>query len=149
MATFLLSCNARNQVPETYVWPSEMTPVCEGNAELPIIDFHEEKNLVKRMMKTIHEFGCFQVINHGIPIDLMNDAITMFKEVHNLPLEEIAKINKEQDQQNPVCQIYKSSVNFDREQIHYWRNVMRQCCHPLEKCVEFWPKKPEKYRYIQ
>ncbi|KAK9684935.1 hypothetical protein RND81_10G243900 [Saponaria officinalis] len=141
--------NTYCSVPETYKWPSEKVPVYEKKAEIPIIDMQEDNNLLaQHMMKAIQEFGCFQVINHGISRELMDDANQMFKELHKLPQEEVDKINKEQDQNNPVCQMYTSSVNYNREQVHYWRNVLRQCCHPLEECVQFWPKKPEKYREI-
>ncbi|KAL9227587.1 hypothetical protein vseg_003260 [Gypsophila vaccaria] len=146
--TMLLASNNHNRVPDTYKWPSEMVPDAEGKAEIPTIDMQDEKNLVQHITNALQGYGCFQVINHGISREQMEDANKMFREIHNLPQEEIDKLNREQDQNNPVCHYYTSSVNFNTEQFHYWRNALKQACSPLEECVPFWPKNPDRYREI-
>ncbi|KAL9227589.1 hypothetical protein vseg_003262 [Gypsophila vaccaria] len=146
--TMLLASCSHNRVPDTYKWPSEMVPEAEGKVELPTIDMQDEKNLVQHIMKALQEYGCFQVINHGISREQMDDVNEMFKAIHNLPREEIDKLNREQDQDNSVCHYYTSSVNFHREPTHYWRDVLKQACSPLEECVPFWPKNPHRYREI-
>uniref|UniRef100_A0A803LFD0 Fe2OG dioxygenase domain-containing protein n=1 Tax=Chenopodium quinoa TaxID=63459 RepID=A0A803LFD0_CHEQI len=84
-----------------------------GKVDVPIIDLQEE-NSSQHIMKAIQEFGLFQVINHGVSKDLIDEALKVFKEVFELPPEEKSKINMEEDL-NQFCRIYSSSYNFNTE----------------------------------
>ncbi|KAK9140932.1 hypothetical protein Scep_010613 [Stephania cephalantha] len=35
-----------------------------------------------------------------------------------------------------------SSVVYDIEDVHYWRDNLRHVCHPVEESIHFWPSKP-------
>ncbi|KAJ6931801.1 hypothetical protein NC652_015090 [Populus alba x Populus x berolinensis] len=49
----------------------------------------------QKILKAIQEFGFFQVVNHGVPEDLMKDTMRMFKELFELPAEDNAKFYTE------------------------------------------------------
>ena len=66
-------------------------------------------------------------------------------EVFELVPEEKSKINMIEDKKE-ICRVYSSSYNFDHEEFHYWRDVLKHHCSPLHECIKFWPKNPENYR---
>ncbi|XP_021770459.1 hyoscyamine 6-dioxygenase-like [Chenopodium quinoa] len=147
MANLLSDCfTANGKTVENYVFPPERRPPISGKVDVPIIDLQEE-NSSQHIMKAIQEFGLFQVINHGVSKDLIDEALKVFKEVFELPPEEKSKINMEEDL-NQFCRIYSSSYNFNTEKFHYWRDVLKHHCSPLEECIKFWPQNPENYREI-
>lgn len=44
------------------------------------------------------------------------------------------------------CRLYTSSVHYNREKIHHWRDNLRHPCHPLDECLQQWPDRPTGYR---
>ena len=73
-----------------------------------------------------------QVINHGIPEALMNDTMDVFKEFFELPLEE-KRASIHSDDPNKLCKLIHSSVNYDWEEAHLWRDFIRHPCEPLRE----------------
>ncbi|KMT10349.1 hypothetical protein BVRB_5g120990 [Beta vulgaris subsp. vulgaris] len=138
---------ANNKVPQKYVLPPGRRPALEGKIDIPVVDLHDKSNSVQHIMNASRDFGLFQVINHGISSELMNDAMKVFKEVFNLAPEERSQINMKEDL-NQVCRMYSSSLNYDNEEFHLWRDILRHSCNPLEECIKYWPQKPENYREI-
>ncbi|KAL9225386.1 hypothetical protein vseg_001319 [Gypsophila vaccaria] len=137
---------ADNYVPDKYVAPPDKRPVSVGNLKVPVIDLSDKENTLK-IMNAAKEFGIFEVVNHGISTDLLTKTLEIFEEVFKLSPEEKAKINKEEDV-NGVCKIYPSSYNFGREDYHYWRDVLRHICTPLDDTIKYWPENPPNYREV-
>lgn len=87
-----------------------------------------------------------QVVNHGVPEDLMKDTMRMFKEFFELPAEDKAIFYTEDARSKKHCKLYPSSLIYATEDIHLWRDNLKHDCHPLEKCILDWPVKPTRYR---
>ncbi|KAF8404129.1 hypothetical protein HHK36_009009 [Tetracentron sinense] len=58
--------------------------------EMPIIDLsdQDQDNLVRLITKASEESGIFQVVNHGIPVDVINKLQKVGREFFELPQEE-------------------------------------------------------------
>lgn len=85
-----------------------------------------------------------QVIKHEVPPKLINDTMDVFKEFFDMPAED--KVSFYSENPSKTCKLYTSSLSYDREEIHLWRDNLRHPCHPLEECMKFWPEKPTRYR---
>ncbi|KAM3683337.1 hypothetical protein ACB098_12G139400, partial [Castanea mollissima] len=143
-------CNDRS-LPESYILPPEKRPgkltVPLAN-NIPVIDLggHDQTDLIQQIFEASQEFGFFQVINHGVPSNLMDEAMSVFKEFHALSGEDKA-IETSKDP-NKSCYIYTSSPNYATEKFHFWRDGLMHHCNPLEKYIQFWPEKPPRYREV-
>ncbi|KAM5576467.1 hyoscyamine 6-dioxygenase-like [Rosa sericea] len=146
--------SAAQPLPETYIFPPDARPGKFSVApsisnDIPVIDLgsqsHDRALVIQQILEASQEFGFFQVINHGIPEALMNDTMDVFKEFFELPLEE-KRASIYSDDPNKVCKLVHSSVNYDWEEVHLWRDFLRHPCEPLEKFMPIWPRKPIKYR---
>ncbi|KAK9945093.1 hypothetical protein M0R45_010624 [Rubus argutus] len=147
--------NVVQPLPETYIFPLDARPgklstaPSISNYSIPVIDLgsqgHDRDQIIQQILEASQEFGFFQVINHGIPEVLLNDAMDVFKEFFELPPED-KEASIYSDDPNKVCKLLTSSVNYDREAVHLWRDVLKHPCHPLEKFMPLWPKQPIKYR---
>ncbi|MBA0796835.1 hypothetical protein Gohar_007569, partial [Gossypium harknessii] len=138
-------------LPQSYIFPPETRPgnhiIPRSNA-IPVIDLgnasaHDRTLVVQQILKASQEFGFFQVINHGVSEDLMNDTMNVFKEFFELPAEDKADLYSEEF--NRPCKLYTSSANYDGDKVHLWRDSLRHPCHPLEECIKIWPQKPTRY----
>ncbi|KAI8549831.1 hypothetical protein RHMOL_Rhmol06G0056000 [Rhododendron molle] len=102
MSTLLLSSWSREvqSVPANYVFPKDKrpggdieVPVCK---DLPVIDLSQldgidhRVKIVQQIMKANRDFGMFQVINHGVSEELVDETMTLFKEFFNMPTEDNA-----------------------------------------------------------
>ncbi|XP_059660366.1 protein DOWNY MILDEW RESISTANCE 6-like isoform X2 [Cornus florida] len=141
-------------LPETYVFPPDqrpgklIVPLCKT---IPVIDLgkaedHDQSDIVQQILNASQEFGFFQVINHGVSENLVDDTVSLFKEFFNMPDEDKASVYSEDS--NKSCKLFTSSLNYANEEFHLWRDNLRHPCHPLEEWMQFWPEKPTRYREV-
>ncbi|XVF21601.1 hypothetical protein REPUB_Repub12eG0104000 [Reevesia pubescens] len=141
-------------MPESYIFPPETRPgknIIPRSYTIPVIDLskalgHDRTDIVQQILKASQEFGFFQVVNHGVSENLMNDTMNVFKEFFEMPAEDKASVYSV-DLKKP-CKLYTSSSNYDTEKVHLWRDNLRHPCHPLEECIKIWPEKPTTYREV-
>ncbi|KAK4408139.1 Hyoscyamine 6-dioxygenase [Sesamum angolense] len=80
--------NVVQSLPEKYVFPPEKRPgkdVFPVVNDVPVIDLetaegHGRGEIVHQILHACQQFGFFQVINHGVPISLMDDTMNVLKE---------------------------------------------------------------------
>ncbi|KAJ4726868.1 Hyoscyamine 6-dioxygenase [Melia azedarach] len=141
-------------LPENYIFPPEKRPgkfsVASCNT-IPVVDLskavdHNRFDIIQQILEAGKEFGFFQVINHGVPEKLIDDTKNVFLEFFEMPAEDKASFYSEDPSKiNRLC---TSSVNYHREETHYWRDNLRHLCHPSEECIQHWPTKPDRYREV-
>ncbi|KAF9605625.1 hypothetical protein IFM89_017968 [Coptis chinensis] len=56
-----------------------------------------------------------------------------------MPIEDRMPMFSEDPKQ--VSRLY-SSIDYDNEETHYWRDVLRHPCNPVESFKHLWPSKP-------
>nr|XP_043622803.1 hyoscyamine 6-dioxygenase-like [Erigeron canadensis] len=140
-------------VPGGYIFPKEDRPrnlgipVCDS---IPVIDLpkatapNEHMQPVEAILNASQEFGFFQVINHGIPEKIVNDAMTVLKEFFNMPSEDKTRIVD----QSKKGYIYTNSTDFAKDGVYLWRENLKQPCHPLKECIQLWPDNPTRYQEV-
>ncbi|XP_038899399.1 hyoscyamine 6-dioxygenase-like [Benincasa hispida] len=134
-------------VPESYVCPPEKRPDVAVKKTIPVLDFatHDRALLFQKILDSTHEFGFFQVINHGVPKKLVEETMSIFMEFHSMsPYDKRRECSKD----NKSCRVFTSSNNYENEQTHFWRDCLALTCHPLDKNIHFWPQNPPKFREV-
>ncbi|KAA8550769.1 hypothetical protein F0562_002453 [Nyssa sinensis] len=145
-------CNLQS-VPESYILPPErrpgelIVPLCNT---IPVIDLHGEfgcnrSELIQQIIKSSQEFGFFQLVNHGVSVELMRDVLIVAKKFFELPAEDKASLYSEDPKQ--CCRLY-TSIDYATEKVHFWRDNLRHPCHPLKDHLHHWPQKPTQYREV-
>ena len=85
-----------------------------------------------------------QVINHGVPGEMMADMRVLYDEFFNMPVED--KLGVYAEKIGKGCTLYTSGMNYAKEDVHYWKDTLKHACHPLEEHTPSWPEKPTRYR---
>ncbi|KAM7527289.1 hypothetical protein LguiB_030699 [Lonicera macranthoides] len=143
-------------VPKSYVFTeeerpgSQLIPICE---QIPVIhlggtnkDLQADSHTVQQILKAAQDFGFFQVINHGVPENIISDTVGVLKEFLGMAEEDKARAAAGE---NTNGWIYSSSVDYaNKDGVHLWRDNIKHICHPLEDCMQFWPPKPPTYREV-
>ncbi|PWA72871.1 oxoglutarate/iron-dependent dioxygenase [Artemisia annua] len=141
-------------LPDNYIFPPDRRPGTKkilSSKDIPIINLEringpERDQIIQQIIKSSEDFGLFQVINHGVSRDLTDQTMAVFKEFFASPAELKAKFYS--NDLNSSCRLYTSTLNYENEEVHYWRDNFTHRCHPLEDHIKHWPEKPVNYREV-
>ncbi|XP_039070313.1 flavanone 3-dioxygenase 3-like [Hibiscus syriacus] len=139
------------RVPPRYVLPPSQrpNPMLDLTTTLPIIDLSTLQHPAQRSLaldkiqSACKELGFFQGVNHGIPLSIMNDALSAATEFFNLSLEEQMPLSSD-NVHNPVR--YGTSLNHASDKVHYWRDFIKHYSHPISDWIHLWPSNPPSYK---
>ncbi|CAN6200752.1 unnamed protein product [Urochloa humidicola] len=147
MAEPLSNGDAYQSVPEAYVLPEHKRPGSSPSsaAAIPVVDLggDDPDRIVKQIIYAGREFGVFQVINHGVPVQLMSEMMISAEEFFRLPTEEKMALYSTDSKKLPR---FHTSLGYDQEKLLYWRDCLKLGCYPLEQFRHQWPDKPASLR---
>ncbi|KAI5668738.1 hypothetical protein M9H77_18591 [Catharanthus roseus] len=119
--------------------------------EVPVIDLmnvssdDEENHLVGLISEASREWGIFQIVNHGIPMEVINKLQQVGKEFFELPEEEKEKIAKIPGSKS--IEGYGTSLQKEVEGKRGWVDHLFHVIWPPSAInYQFWPKNPPSYR---
>ncbi|XP_010484105.1 PREDICTED: probable flavonol synthase 5 isoform X1 [Camelina sativa] len=111
--------------------------------DIPVVDLSvsDEKFLMREVTKSSEEWGIFQVVNHGIPTDLIRQLQVVGKQFFDLPEAEKEAVAKEEDIEG-----YKRNY---LEGIKAWDEHLSHRLSPASVInYKYWPKNPPQYREV-
>lgn len=117
--------------------------------EVPVIDLTDpdEEKVVQQISAAAQEWGIFQVVNHEIPIDLIERLQRVGKEFFDLPQEE-----KEEYAVKPGAESlegYGTKLQKDLEGKKSWVDFFFHNIWPPSRVnYTIWPKNPPPYREV-
>ncbi|GMY38881.1 protein DMR6-LIKE OXYGENASE 2-like [Fagus crenata] len=117
---------------------------------VPIVDISllasgspdEQSQVIQQIGEACLDWGCFMVINHGVPERVMKEMVEAFLEFFNLTGEE-----KQEFQGKHVMDPIRCGTGFTplQEKVFLWRDYLKFFTHP-----EFHsPNKPAGFRYLR
>ncbi|XVF73534.1 hypothetical protein PTKIN_Ptkin12aG0209400 [Pterospermum kingtungense] len=138
-------------VPRRYVLPPSKrpNPSLDLTTNLPIVDLSTLQNASQRSLtldkiqSACKELGFFQVVNHGIPSSVMNDALHAATEFFNLSIEEKMPLLSD-NVHAPVR--YGTSMNHGNDKVHFWRDFIKHYSYPISDWIHLWPSNPPSYK---
>ncbi|RHN80060.1 putative hyoscyamine (6S)-dioxygenase [Medicago truncatula] len=74
----------------------------------------------------------------------MKETMSVFKEVFEMPNE--YKQNMYANDDLKTCRKFTSSLRYETEKVHLWRDSLRHPSHPLDQWQHLWPENPITYR---
>ncbi|KAK7317069.1 hypothetical protein RJT34_00993 [Clitoria ternatea] len=149
METKVLSSGIQySNLPESYIRPeSERPRLSEVSAchDVPIIDLASENRteIAHEIGEACRSYGFFQVINHGVSLEAVEEMRDAAHGFFNLPVEEKVKLYSEDPSKTTRL---STSFNVKKEKVHNWRDYLRLHCYPLEKYVREWPSNPSSFK---
>ncbi|GAB2229616.1 hypothetical protein Droror1_Dr00013863 [Drosera rotundifolia] len=150
--------NGVKKVPRKYILPVSDRPDI-GNGEprykqksvkLPIIDLAELRgpnrtDMLRSLANACKQYGFFQLVNHGVPLEVTSNMIDVCKRFFELPYETRAKYMSS-DMSAPVR--YGTSFNQNKDGVFCWRDFLKLMCNPLPEMLPHWPSFPVDLRQL-
>ncbi|XP_010687862.1 jasmonate-induced oxygenase 4 [Beta vulgaris subsp. vulgaris] len=95
-----------------------------------------------KLRSALSQWGCFQVINHGIEVSFLEELIEVSKQFFALPLEEKLKCFE-------AFQGYGSDTYSFKPKTSNWNDRIFLSLSPKEKVnLQCWPQKPQNFRIM-
>ncbi|GJN01403.1 hypothetical protein PR202_ga18668 [Eleusine coracana subsp. coracana] len=128
-------------------WLSQALSPSQSSHAVPVINLGRLKKdpatralVIQDIVRACREWGCFQVVNHGISKSIMKGALEAASEFFELSAEH-KEVFTSTDIRQPVR--YDTS---SRDGISRARSFLKHYANPLEDWVQFWPMYPPTYR---
>ncbi|KAL2481326.1 2-oxoglutarate (2OG) and Fe(II)-dependent oxygenase superfamily protein [Abeliophyllum distichum] len=152
--------NGIEHVPRKYILPASERPNVVNersrdatnhvNLKLPIIDFSElqgpnRSQVLTSLASACENYGFFQLVNHGIPHEIISNMVDVSKRFFELPFSEREKYMSA-DIGSPVR--YGTSYNQTNDGVFCWRDFLKLVCHPLPDLLPHWPSSPLDFRKL-
>ncbi|PHT38425.1 Flavonol synthase/flavanone 3-hydroxylase [Capsicum baccatum] len=146
--------NCMDTIPSEYIRSKNEQPAATTLhgvvLQVPVIDISDidanEEKIVKEIAKASKEWGIFQVINHGIPDEVIANLQKVGKEF----FEEVPQEEKELIAKNPGSQSiegYGTSLQKEVEGKKGWvDHLFHKIWPPSSINYRCWPKNPPSYR---
>ncbi|XP_015879930.2 flavonol synthase/flavanone 3-hydroxylase [Ziziphus jujuba] len=142
-----------NSIPLEFIRPEKEQPAittfCGPVPEIPTIDLSDpdEENRVRSIANASKEWGIFQVVNHGIPDELIGKLQKVGKDFFELPQEEKEVYAKPPDSKS--MEGYGTKLQKDSEGKKAWvDHLFHRIWPPSSINYKFWPENPPSYREV-
>ncbi|KAK7363605.1 hypothetical protein VNO77_05754 [Canavalia gladiata] len=133
--------------------PTLSTPLSPSPIHVPLINFsnliegdtQQIQNEISKLADACHNWGFFQVVNHGIELGLLESIEKITREFFMLPLEEKQKYALPPG----TVRGYGQAFVFSEDQKLDWCTMLGLGIEP--QCIRYpylWPKKPAKFSEI-
>ncbi|CAN6172588.1 unnamed protein product [Urochloa humidicola] len=141
------------RVPPRYLRPEVAADAVagdgDGEAAIPAIDFqrllHPETSRGEsaRLHEACQEYGFFQLINHGVPDDVIDGVKASVEGFFGLPAETKKRFAQEQGQLEGYGQLFVVSEDQKLD----WGDLLYLFTQPPHhRNMRFWPDKPDTFR---
>ncbi|XP_073102266.1 2-oxoglutarate-dependent dioxygenase 11-like [Elaeis guineensis] len=148
---FAAAIDGHKDIPPRYIRPeAESDPIVrDGDCQLPVIDlkrlldpeFSEEESA--KLDRACEEWGFFQLINHGVPDEVIKRMKEDIMEFFKLPLEE----KKAFAQLPNNLEGYGQAFVVSEDQKLDWADMVYLISRPLHsRNMRFWPTNPPTFR---
>ncbi|KAI0488986.1 hypothetical protein KFK09_028827 [Dendrobium nobile] len=146
-----LAARQREEIPARYIRPEmedEQLLLAGDNEAIPFIDFsklvdpHFSEEEAAKLHLACAEWGFFQLINHGVPEEIINKLKNYLEEFFQLPLEE-----KEKVAQLPgEVEGYGNAFVQSEEQKLDWGDMLYLTVLPPHlRLMQLWPSNPPSF----
>eukprot|EP01018_Ginkgo_biloba_P034361 Gb_06109 [translate_table: standard] len=144
----------KKEVPAQYILPPGQRPSesLHPKQSIPVIDLagidniDQHSKIVGQLGQACQEWGFFQIINHGIPLSLLESVKRVSQQFFDLPLEDKRKQCPVRPGTN-MLEGYGRFFDISDDTVLDWVDALvHYISPPSAKAVEYWPKKPLTYR---
>lgn len=141
----------KDSIPEEFIRSKHeqpaITTVHGVNLEVPVIDMSEDDEKINRLtVNASQEWGMFQIVNHGIPSEVISKVQNVGREFFELPQEEKEVYAKPAGAKS--VEGYGTFLQKEVEGKKGWvDHLFHKIWPPSAINYHFWPRKPPSYRF--
>ncbi|XP_031252625.1 flavonol synthase/flavanone 3-hydroxylase-like [Pistacia vera] len=141
----------KEKIPEEFIRSQHEQPgitTVQGTVlEVPVIDLndHDQEKVLNLIVDASQKWGMFQIVNHGIPFQVLSKLKEVGKEFFELPQEEKEVYAKPPESKG--IEGYGTKLQKELQGKKTWNDhLFHKISPPSVINYRFWPKNPPSYR---
>lgn len=141
-----------NNIPSEFIRPETeqpgITTVQGVNLEVPTIDFSQQEDqvLMDQIMEASRDWGMYQIVNHGIPSDVIANLQAVGKAFFDLPQQQKELIAKLPGSVEGYGTLLQKDIQIEGKK--GWVDHLFHRVWPRSAInYRFWPTHPPSYRF--
>nr|GEY67720.1 feruloyl CoA ortho-hydroxylase 1-like [Tanacetum cinerariifolium] len=121
------------------LWPSACSNEEPNQDSIPVIDMSngDDPNVAKAICDAASKWGFFQIVNHGVPIHVLDDVKDATRKFFALPAEEKLKYSKEKSVTNNIR--FGTSFTPEAEKALEWKDYLSLFLVSDDEAATLWP----------
>ncbi|WCJ18765.1 2-oxoglutarate (2OG) and Fe(II)-dependent oxygenase superfamily protein [Euphorbia peplus] len=127
-------------LPMQYIQPKEALINVISQESIPVIDMSNWENdlkIAESVCEAAEKFGFFQLVNHGVPLEVLEGVKEATHRFYSLPAEMKRKYSKEVSPTNNIR--YGTSFSPNSEKSLEWKDYLSMFYVSEEEASVFWP----------
>ncbi|XP_076918277.1 feruloyl CoA ortho-hydroxylase F6H1-3-like [Bidens hawaiensis] len=127
-------------LPTQYIQPPEERNIAEAHhGSIPVIDVSswDDPEVAKAVCDAARKWGFFQIVNHGVPIHVLEDVKDATHQFFGLPAEEKLKYSKERSATTNIR--YGTSFAPEAEKALEWKDYLSLFFVSSDEAASLWP----------
>lgn len=136
-----LDFNSVDTVPESHRWPiSDDLFAADHRLSIPVIDL-QDPNASQLVVHACETWGAFQLINQGVPTEVVEEVEAEAKRLFSLPAQQKFKATRQPGGATGYG-VARISPSFSKYMWHEGFTVMGS---PLHHAMQLWPEPADDY----
>lgn len=143
----------KEKIPEEFIRSQHEQPgitTVHGTVlEVPVIDLNDpdQEKVLNLIVDASQKWGMFQILNHGIPCEVLSKLKEVGTEFFELPQEEKEVYAKPPESKS--IEGYGTKLQKELQGKKTWNDHLFHKIFPASAInYRFWPKNPPSYRYV-
>lgn len=127
-------------LPRQYIQPKEALINIIPNKSIPVIDmanWENDPNIAESVCEAAETFGFFQLVNHGVPLEVLDGVKDATHRFFGVPAAVKRKYSKELSPSNSVR--FGTSFSPDSEKALEWKDYLSLFYVSEEEASALWP----------
>ncbi|KAH7541965.1 hypothetical protein FEM48_Zijuj02G0023100 [Ziziphus jujuba var. spinosa] len=137
--------NGFHTLPHQYIQPLEerfhttTTIKTASHQSVPVIDVSDwdDPGVAESICEAAIKWGFFQIVNHGVPSDVLDQVMDSAKRFFELPIEERKMYLRANSPSETVC--FATSFNPLVEKVMEWKDYLTMLFVDDDQASAFWP----------
>nr|BAD91807.1 flavanone 3-hydroxylase [Gentiana triflora] len=150
----LTALSKEKTLQQTFIRDEDERPTIAYNQfsnEIPVIslkgleDGDERKGICEKIVEACEDWGIFQVVDHGVDLDVVNEMTRLAREFFDLPPEEKLRFDMSGGKKGGFI----VSSHLQGEAVRDWREIVTYFSYPIKsRDYSRWPDKPEGWKSV-
>nr|BAD91806.1 flavanone 3-hydroxylase [Gentiana triflora] len=150
----LTALSKEKTLQQTFIRDEDERPKIAYNQfsnEIPVIslkgleDGDERKGICEKIVEACEDWGIFQVVDHGVDLDVVNEMTRLAREFFDLPPEEKLRFDMSGGKKGGFI----VSSHLQGEAVRDWREIVTYFSYPIKsRDYSRWPDKPEGWKSV-